>query len=114
MNRRDVSAAWLVGLAVAVWLLGSTPWVGPVIGGVRGTALIVAALGLWAAVVGGSWRGPVRPTVMRGPAALGLLAVLATVATLLTGSATTLAVLVLLVVALWALATLRHAGARRG
>jgi hypothetical protein len=111
VSRRDVAAGLLVLAAVAAWVLGGAVW--STSAGVRGTAALVLALGVAAAVVGGGWVSPVPSLALRAPGALGLLAALAGVAALVTGSAAALRVLVLLTVALWGLATLRHVSGPR-
>ncbi|MDD7967951.1 hypothetical protein [Actinomycetospora lemnae] len=107
MRPRDVAAGLLVLAAVVVWLLGSTTVLAP-FDGVRGTALLVTALGVAAAGVGGAWGGPIAPAAMRAPAALGLLTGIVAVVTMVSGSPAALFALVLLTVVLWLLATLRH------
>ncbi|GAA4880526.1 hypothetical protein [Actinomycetospora straminea] len=107
MRRRDVAAGLLVLAAVLVWLLGTTTVLAP-FDGVRGSALLVTALGVAAEVVGGAWRGRISPAAMRGPAALGLVTAIVAVVTVVSGSPAGLFVLVLLTVVLWMLATLRH------
>ncbi|MHC1557854.1 hypothetical protein ACR9E3_02800 [Actinomycetospora sp. C-140] len=113
MTVRDVAAGVLVALAVAAWVFG-TAFLAP-LDGARGTAVVMTALGLAAALVGGTWHEPVRnPTVLRAPAALGLVAMLAALTGIATGSRAALSVLVLLLVVLWMLATLHHlSGTRR-
>jgi hypothetical protein len=112
VSRRDVVAGVLVAAVVAAWLVGG---VAEVLLSTRATALAVVVLGLAACLVGGWWTRPGLgdPAVMRPLAALGVLAAVAAVATLVTGSAATLLILVLLTVALWGLATVHHASARR-
>jgi hypothetical protein len=112
VSRRDVVAAVFVAAAVATWIVGG---VAEVVLTTRATALAVVVLGLAACLVGGWWMRPGLgdPAVMRPLAALGVLTTVAAAAALVTGSAATLLILVLLTVALWGLATVHHASARR-
>ncbi|GAA4759606.1 hypothetical protein [Actinomycetospora chibensis] len=107
MSRRDLMAGLLVTLAVAIGVLGPAATGSP--DGVRAATMLVIALGLTAAVVGGAWGEWVTPATVRAPAALGVVAAGAAVLALVSGSAEALIALVVVITALWAVAILRHA-----
>lgn len=113
MTWRDGLATVFVLIAVLVYAL----WLGgvEVFGlGVRGIGAVVLILGLAAsviAVVYGVGAGLLRAHIayLAGASSIGLIASIAGVATLLNASEPMLTALVFATVALWAMATLRHA-----
>ena len=114
LTSRDLAATVLTGLVVtgyAAFLAGTDL---PLIAGVRGMAAAVLVVGISGCALGGA--DATRPGTagwsrrIGGVAGfLGAVALFAAITALITGSGDALAVLVGATVALWVLATLRHA-----
>jgi hypothetical protein len=115
---RDAVATGLTGAVLALWAAFLAGVDLPLPGGVRGVAGAVLVIGMVGCAVGGAdvARPQVRGwsrTMIRLASPLGVVALLAAVVALLSNSAEALAVLVGATVALWVLATVRHAGTPR-
>jgi hypothetical protein len=113
---KDAVATVAVGAIVAIYvafLTGTSAWL---ISTARGTTTAVLVLGLAAGcALGGlaeAYRGAKSPAALaftQMAADLGMIALAAAIAGLITGGTAALAVLVAATIALWLVATVRHA-----
>jgi hypothetical protein len=112
---RDAVATVLVGGVVAAYAAFVEGADLPVISGPRALAGFTLVVGLTACGIGGEgWTNGSQPWAVRTAGVLGAIAMAAALVTVIIGSVFVLAVLVGTTVALWILATLRHALTRRG
>jgi hypothetical protein len=110
LTRKDVAAAALTALAVLVFLATHEGWGVPLVGDShRWAAGAIFLLGSTTCGLG----SPGKDTATKVLAILGAAALVLAVLAVATGSLTPLSLLVADMVALWAVATLRHAAGAR-
>jgi hypothetical protein len=110
LTRKDVAAAALTALAVLVFLATHEDWSVPLVGGShRWAAGAIFLLGSLTCGLG----SPGKDAATKLLAILGVAALVLAVLAVATGSLTPLSLLVADIVALWAVATLRHAAGAR-
>ena len=110
LTRKDVAAAALTALAVLVFLATHEDWSVPLVGGShRWAAAAIFLLGSLTCGLG----SPGKDAATKLLAILGVAALVLAVLAVATGSLTPLSLLVADIVALWAVATLRHAAGAR-
>jgi hypothetical protein len=108
LTRKDLAAAVLTGLAAFVFLATHEGWNVWLVGGShRWAAAAITLLGGFTCGLG----SPGRDTLTKMLAALGIAAGVLSILAIATGSLTPLSLLTIDVVLLWAVSTLRHAGA---
>ena len=106
LSRKDAAAAALTALVVLVYVATHEGWGVPLVGDShRFAAAAVLLVGSLTCGLGSPGKG----TATKVLAALGIAALALGVLALATGSLTVLSLLVADVVALWTIATLRHA-----
>ena len=111
LTRKDVAAAALTALAVLVFLATHEDWSVPLVGGSHRWAAGGAIFLLGSLTCG--LGSPGKDAATKLLAILGMAAFVLAVVALATGSLTPLSLLVADIVALWAVATLRHAAGAR-
>jgi hypothetical protein len=110
LTRKDVAAAALTALAVLVFLATHEGWGVPLVGDShRWAAGAIFLLGSMTCGLG----SPGKDAAAKLLAILGVAALVLAVLAVATGSLTPLSLLVVDMVALWAVATLRHAAGAR-
>jgi hypothetical protein len=111
LTRNDGAATILTGLCVLVYLAGREAWNVPLVGGShRWAAGVIVVVGTMTCGLG----RPGRDALTSVLATLGILALVLAAGSLISGALAPLTLLTVNVVALWALATLRHAIADEG
>jgi 4-amino-4-deoxy-L-arabinose transferase-like glycosyltransferase len=116
---KDAVATALTGLVVAAYVTFLVGTSLPVVSGVRGLAAAVLVVGLVGCALGGAGAsdasaGRWSRTLRVVASFLGAVALFAAIVALVVASKVVLAVLVGAVVALWVVATVRHAFSGRG